>query len=54
MFDNFWVSMYDHRIAEALAGFEIPAFACSPDKFPDLMAAAISRRDLGEWESEVW
>ncbi|MDJ0797323.1 MAG: VWA domain-containing protein [Calothrix sp. MO_167.B12] len=41
--------MYDHRIAEALAGFDIPAFACSPDKFPDLMAAAISRRDLEKW-----
>ncbi|MDJ0797320.1 MAG: hypothetical protein QNJ51_10895 [Calothrix sp. MO_167.B12] len=54
MFDNFWVSMYDRKIAKALAGSDIPAFACSPDKFPDLMAAAISGRDLGEWKSEVW
>ncbi len=46
--------MYDRKIAKALAGSDIPAFACSPDKFPDLMAAAISGRDLGEWKSEVW
>jgi hypothetical protein len=24
----------------------VPAFACTPDAFPDLMAAAIERRDL--------
>jgi hypothetical protein len=24
----------------------LPAFACTPDAFPDLMAAAIERRDL--------
>jgi hypothetical protein len=27
----------------------VPAFACTPDAFPDLMAAAIDRRDLTEW-----
>ena len=27
----------------------MPAFACTPDAFPDLMAAAIERRDLTEW-----
>lgn len=41
--------MFDHSIADALAGFGIPAFACSPDKFPDLMAAAINRQDIGQW-----
>jgi len=40
---------YDHQNAAALAGFGIPAFACTPDLFPDLMAAAINRRDLGQW-----
>jgi len=45
--------MYDSRIAGALAGFGIPAFACSPDRFPDLMAAAISRRDIGKWSEEA-
>jgi hypothetical protein len=29
-----------------------PAFACTPDLFPDLMAAAISRRDIALWASE--
>jgi Mg-chelatase subunit ChlD len=43
---------FDHNIAAALAGFGIPAFACTPDRFPDLMAAAIERRDLARWASE--
>ena len=43
---------FDHNIAAALAGFCIPAFACTPDRFPDLMAAAIERRDLARWASE--
>jgi Mg-chelatase subunit ChlD len=40
---------YDHRNAARLAGMGIPAFACTPDLFPDLMAAAINRHDLGQW-----
>jgi Mg-chelatase subunit ChlD len=40
---------YDHENAAALAQMGIPAFACTPDLFPDLMAAAISRRDLSQW-----
>jgi hypothetical protein len=40
---------YDHENAAALAGMGIPVFACTPDLFPDLMAAAISRQDLGQW-----
>jgi len=37
---------FDHRIASEFAGMDIPAFACTPDKFPELMAAAIQRRDI--------
>jgi hypothetical protein len=37
---------YDHENAAALAAMGVPAFACTPDAFPDLMAAAIERRDL--------
>ncbi|MBW6439370.1 VWA domain-containing protein [Actinoplanes hulinensis] len=37
---------YDHENAAALAALGVPAFACTPDVFPDLMAAAIERRDL--------
>lgn len=40
---------YDHDHAAALAALGIPAFACTPDVFPDLLAAAIARADLGTW-----
>ncbi len=40
---------YDHDNAAALAAMGVPAFACTPDAFPGLMAAAIERRDLKEW-----
>jgi len=42
---------FDHANAAALAELGIPAFACTPDLFPDLMAAAITRQDLGQWAS---
>jgi hypothetical protein len=41
--------MYDHQNAAAFAAMGAPAFACTPDLFPDLMAAAIARRDLSQW-----
>jgi Mg-chelatase subunit ChlD len=40
---------YDHQIAESFAGLGIPAFACTPDLFPELMAAAINRREIAQW-----
>ena len=40
---------YDHHNAAALAALDIPAFACTPDLFPDLMAAAINRQNLKMW-----
>lgn len=40
---------YDHDNAAALAALGIPAFACTPDLFPELMAAAIERRDIITW-----
>jgi Mg-chelatase subunit ChlD len=40
---------YDHGNAAALSALGVPTFACTPDAFPDLMAAAIERRDLKEW-----
>jgi len=42
---------YNHDIAAALAELGVPAFACTPDAFPDLMAAAIERRDITAWAS---
>ena len=41
--------MYDHWVAEKLAGLGIPAMACTPNQFPDLMAAAIKRQDITQW-----
>lgn len=40
---------FDSSHAAALAGIGVPAFACTPDLFPEMMAAAIERRDVGEW-----
>ncbi|MER5439262.1 VWA domain-containing protein [Streptomyces sp. NPDC002790] len=37
---------YDREHAAALAGLGAPAFACTPDLFPDVMAAAIEKRPL--------
>jgi Mg-chelatase subunit ChlD len=40
---------FDAGHAAALAGVGVPAFACTPDQFPDLMATAIERRDITAW-----
>lgn len=40
---------YDRENASALAAMGVPAFACTPDKFGELMAAAIQRQDLGKF-----
>jgi Mg-chelatase subunit ChlD len=37
---------YDRENASALAALGVPAFACTPDVFPELMSAAIERRDV--------
>lgn len=40
---------YDRRNAAALAEMGVPAFACTPDVFPELMAAAIQGEPLTSW-----
>ncbi|MEU0499974.1 VWA domain-containing protein [Nocardia sp. NPDC005998] len=40
---------FDHDNAAALAALGIPAFACTPDKFPDLLALALDRGDVQAW-----
>jgi Mg-chelatase subunit ChlD len=40
---------YDHGVAASFAELGIPSFACTPDLFPDLMAATINREDLNQW-----
>lgn len=44
---------YHSGHAEIFNELGIPAFACTPDIFPDLMAAAIERRDLRRWASQT-
>lgn len=41
--------VYDKTIAVKMAALGLPAFACSPDKFPDLMASAIKKENLQQW-----
>jgi Mg-chelatase subunit ChlD len=43
---------YDVENAAALTELGVPAFACTPDLFPDLMAAAIRRDDLDTWAAQ--
>lgn len=43
---------YDHRHAAHFATLGIPCFACTPDKFPDLMAAAIKKQDMSAWAAQ--
>jgi len=40
---------YDHELAAALGQLGVPSFACTPDLFPELMAAALVGRDLQQW-----
>ncbi|WP_216896347.1 VWA domain-containing protein [Nocardia alni] len=40
---------YDHGNAAALAALGVPAFACTPDKFPELLALALDRGDVQTW-----
>lgn len=43
---------YDKSHAEFLATLGVPTFACTPDKFSGLMAAALSKQDIGMWVSQ--
>jgi len=40
---------YDRDLASKLAALGVPSFACTPDAFPGLMAAAIKREDVATW-----
>lgn len=40
---------FDRELAARLVELGIPAFACTPDAFPDLLAAAMSGADLLSW-----
>ena len=40
---------YDRDLAAKLAALGVPSFACTPDVFPGMMAAAIRREDVNLW-----
>ncbi|ESS72761.1 VWA containing CoxE family protein [Methyloglobulus morosus KoM1] len=40
---------HDDNNAHAIAAMGAPVFACTPDQFPDLMAVALLKGDVGEW-----
>ena len=40
---------YDPAMAGSVASLGIPVFACTPDHFPDMMAAALRREDIASW-----
>jgi Mg-chelatase subunit ChlD len=44
---------FDRRLAAKLTALGAPAFACTPDQFPDLMGVAIARRDVAAWAAEA-
>ncbi len=47
--DDSGAPCFDHDVAGAFTALGGPAFACTPDLFPDLMASAIQRRDIAQW-----
>jgi Mg-chelatase subunit ChlD len=42
---------YDHEHAAELAAMGVPAFACTPDLFPELLAVALRGGDVAQWVS---
>ena len=44
---------FDHDAATVLAEHGVASFACTPGAFPDLIAAAVQRRDLRSWAGEA-
>ena len=44
---------YDHDQAAALAALGVPAFACTPDQFPELLAVALGGGDIALWASQT-
>ncbi|MBP1568632.1 MAG: VWA domain-containing protein, partial [Oscillospiraceae bacterium] len=45
---------FDSGLAEKAAELQIPCFACPPEKLPDLLDAALKRRDLRVFEKTAY
>ena len=43
---------YDAGLAGRIAAFGAPVFACTPERFPDLMACALRREDVHLWAAQ--
>jgi hypothetical protein len=43
---------YHPDLAARVAALGVPVFACTPDQFPDLMAAALRRADIHAWAAK--
>lgn len=43
---------FDHQEAAFFASLGVAVFACTPDYFPELMAAAFNREDITHWAGE--
>ena len=43
---------FDARNAAEFSALGSPTFACTPDLFPDLMAAALNKQDVGVWAAQ--
>jgi Mg-chelatase subunit ChlD len=43
---------YDPALSARVAALGAPVFACTPDQFPDLMAAALRRQDIHAWAAK--
>ncbi|MCA9837139.1 MAG: VWA domain-containing protein [Trueperaceae bacterium] len=43
---------FDQGVAQHFASLGIPSFACTPDKFAELMAAAIKKEDIALWAAK--
>ena len=44
--------IYDKQVAAHYASMNIPVFACTPDLFPSMMAAALKKEDMYHWMSK--
>jgi hypothetical protein len=40
---------FDEGLAAQMTALGAPAFACTPDLFPDLMATTIQKGDIAAW-----
>ena len=43
---------YDPALAGIVSSMGMPVFACTPDRFPDMMACALRRNDIAAWAAE--